>query len=60
MKILPSDDLNHNPDYNKHYKRYFPELHPDYTVKHSIPERFKNALAKVVVWFKSPIDDKWK
>jgi len=60
MKILPSDDLNHNPDYNEHYKRYFPELHPNYTVKHSIPERFKNALAKVVVWFKSPIDDKWK
>ena len=47
MKILPSDDLNHNPDYNKHYKRYFPELHPDYTVKHSIPERFVIALRRV-------------
>lgn len=48
MKILPSDDLNHNPDYNKHYKRYFRELHPNYTVKHSIPERFKNALRRVI------------
>ena len=23
MKILPSDDLSHNKDYNKNYKRYF-------------------------------------
>ena len=23
MKILPSDDLSHNKDYNKNYKKYF-------------------------------------
>tara|TARA_Y200000002_G_scaffold232023_1_gene191514 strand:- start:363 stop:539 length:177 start_codon:yes stop_codon:yes gene_type:complete len=25
MKILPSDDLTHKPDYNKNYKKYFKE-----------------------------------
>ena len=23
MKILPSDDLSHNKDYNKNWKKYF-------------------------------------
>ena len=27
MKILPSDDLSNNPDYNKNYKKYFPHIH---------------------------------
>ena len=25
MKILPSDDLSHKPDYNRNYKKYFKE-----------------------------------
>ncbi len=32
MKILPSDDLSNNPDYNKNYKKYFPHIHGN-TVK---------------------------
>ena len=31
MKILPSDDLSHKPDYNKNYKRYFKEEFADYS-----------------------------
>ena len=49
MKILPSDDLNHRTDYNKHYKRYFPELHPDYTVKQPFWRGLFNRIKKVVV-----------
>ena len=25
MKILPSDDLSHKPDYNRNYRKYFRE-----------------------------------
>ena len=25
MKILPSDDLSHKPDYNRNYRKYFKE-----------------------------------
>ena len=32
MKILPSDDLSNNPDYNENYKKYFPHIHGN-TVK---------------------------
>ena len=31
MKILPSDDLSHKPDYNKNYKKYFQEELVDYS-----------------------------
>ena len=34
MKILPSDDLSHKPDYNINYKKYFKEL-VDYSNTHS-------------------------
>ena len=34
MKILPSDDLSHKPDYNRNYKKYFKEL-VDYSNTHS-------------------------
>ena len=30
MKILPSDDLSHKPDYNRNYKKYFKEELVDY------------------------------
>ena len=30
MKILPSDDLSHKPDYNKNYKKYFKKELVDY------------------------------
>lgn len=49
MKILPSDDLNNQPDYNKHYKRYFPELHPDYTVKQPFWTGLWYRIKKVVL-----------
>lgn len=42
MKILPSDDLNNQPDYNKNYKRYFPDIHPEHnepTIKVSVFKR---------------------
>ena len=35
MKILPSDDLSHNPDYNRNYKKYFQEELVDYSKTHS-------------------------
>ena len=35
MKILPSDDLSHKPDYNRNYKKYFKEELVDYSNKHS-------------------------
>ena len=53
MKILPSDDLSNNPDYNKHYKRYFPELHPGYAVKQPFWTGLFNRIGK---WFKRSID----
>ena len=31
MKILPSDDLSHKPDYNRNYKKYFKEELVDYS-----------------------------
>ena len=31
MKILPSDDLSHKPDYNRNYKKYFQEELVDYS-----------------------------
>ena len=31
MKIFPSDDLSHKPDYNKNYKKYFKEELVDYS-----------------------------
>ena len=30
MKILPSDDLSNQPDYNKNHKKYFKEEFGDY------------------------------
>ena len=33
MKILPSDDLSHKPDYNKKYKKYFKKEFVDYLKK---------------------------
>ena len=35
MKILPSDDLSHKPDYNRNYKKYFKEELVDYSNTHS-------------------------
>ena len=35
MKILPSDDLSHKPDYNRNYKKYFQEILVDYSNIHS-------------------------
>ena len=35
MKILPSDDLSHKPDYNRNYKKYFQEELVDYSNTHS-------------------------
>lgn len=43
MKILPSDDLSNNPDYNKNYKKYFPEIHGN-TVE---PQSKPGLLARV-------------
>ena len=34
MKILPSDDLSHKPDYNKNYKKYFKKEFVDYLKTH--------------------------
>ncbi len=31
MKILPSDDLSHKPDYNRNYMKYFKEELVDYS-----------------------------
>ena len=31
MKILPSDDFSHKPDYNRNYKKYFKEELVDYS-----------------------------
>ena len=51
MKILPSDDLSNQPDYNENYKRYFPELHPEYsdTVKQPLWRRLWHRIAKLVL-----------
>ena len=38
MKILPSDDLSHKPDYNKNYKKYFKEELVDYSDTQSTKE----------------------
>ena len=35
MKILPSDDLSHKPDYNRNYMKYFKEELVDYSNKPS-------------------------
>ena len=35
MKILPSDDLSHKPNYNRNYKKYFKEELIDYSNTHS-------------------------
>ena len=35
MKILPSDDLSHKPDYNRNYKKYFKEELVDYSNTYS-------------------------
>ena len=35
MKILPSDDLSHKPNYNWNYKKYFQEELVDYSTTHS-------------------------
>ena len=32
MKILPSDDLSHKPDYNRNYRKYFKEETVENTV----------------------------
>ena len=32
MKILPSDDLSHKPDYNRNYRKYFKEEIAENTV----------------------------
>lgn len=48
MKILPTDDLNWQPDYNKNYKRYFPHIHKT-TVKPPFWRRLWHRIKKVVV-----------
>ena len=53
MKKLPSDDLSNNPDYNEHYKRYFPERHPDYAVEQPFWTGLFNRIGK---WFKRSTD----
>lgn len=42
VKILPSDDLSNQPDYNENYKKYFPEIHGEHnepTIKVSVLKR---------------------
>ncbi len=44
MKILPSDDLSHKPDYNRNYKKYFKEELVDYSNIHSTTGLLLNSL----------------
>ena len=44
MKILPSDDLSHKPDYNRYYKKYFKEGLVDCSNTHSTTGLLLNSL----------------
>ena len=44
MKILPSDDLSHKPDYNRNYKKYFKENTVEPQSKPGLLSRVKQLL----------------
>ena len=44
MKILPSDDLSHKPDYNRNYKKYFKENTVEPQSKPGLLNRVKQLL----------------
>ena len=44
MKILPSDDLSHKPDYNRNYRKYFRENTVEPQSKPGLIARVKQLL----------------